>query len=343
MNQWSVSTSMDKVVGLARLLRIPGLGALGIPPVIGALTVGVTDLFSLILLFLIGCLAAMFGFILNDFVDAELDRLVPELAEKPLVNGSVSRKTAVFICFFCAMFAFLFLMILWRGQTLDSFKLTAGVSLVMAGVLGSIYDMFGKKLPGSDLFVAISMSFLVLMGALSFGAPTVFTWLVFALTFSQTLHMNAVEGGIKDADHDYKMGVVNLASLAGVRVRDSSLTIPWSFKAFGMGLRLSSAVLVFTPLLLFNYAYEPWMVAILALVVVGVLFFSIRLLTLTTFDRRKIRQYIGLQSFLRYSVVPIMLLPITSVPIMIVLIAFPIVWYLAFTPLLKEKLFQPRM
>ena len=137
---------MKRVTGLARLLRIPGIGALGIPPVIGALTIGVFDLPSLILLFAIGALAAIFGFILNDFVDAELDRLVPELQEKPLVSGVIQRKTAVFICALCAIFAFFLLIILYHGQTVTTFRVTAASMLVLAGVLGSIYDLYGKKL-----------------------------------------------------------------------------------------------------------------------------------------------------------------------------------------------------
>ena len=44
----------DKVVAYARLLRIPGLGGLAIPPVIAALTVGVYDFYNLSILFVIG-------------------------------------------------------------------------------------------------------------------------------------------------------------------------------------------------------------------------------------------------------------------------------------------------
>jgi len=334
---------MKRVTGLARLLRIPGIGALGIPPVIGALTIGVFDLPSLILLFAIGALAAIFGFILNDFVDAELDRLVPELQEKPLVSGVIQRKTAVFICALCAIFAFFLLIILYHGQTVTTFRVTAASMLVLAGVLGSIYDLYGKKLPGSDFFVSISMSFLVLLGALSFGVPNILTWLVFVLTFNQTLHMNAVEGGIKDADHDYKMGVINLAYIAGVRVDGQKLTIPWSFKAFGLGIRLTSAILLFTPFVLFGYHYDLWVLGLLAVATVIVLFFSVRLVMMNRFDRDRIRRYIGLQSFLRYSLVPIMLEPMINPVNMLILIVFPILWYIVFTPLVSEKLFKPRM
>jgi 4-hydroxybenzoate polyprenyltransferase len=334
---------MKRAVGLARLLRLPGIGALGTPALIGALTIGVFDLYSLALLFIIGALAGIFGFILNDFVDAELDRLVPELQEKPLVSGVIQRKTAVFVCALCAIFAFFLLIVLYHNQVVTTNRVYAALMLVLAGVLGSIYDLYGKKLPGSDFLVSISMSFLVLLGALSFGLPNVITWIVFILTFNQSLHMNAVEGGIKDADHDYKMGVINLAYIAKVRVEGDKLTIPWPFKAFGLGIRFTSAFLLFTPLLFFGYHYAVWNIVLLALATAIVLFFSIRLVMMNTWDRDKIRKYIGLQSFLRYSLVPIMLVPIIGWLAMIVLVIFPILWYIAFTPLVKEKLFKPRM
>jgi len=340
---------MNKITAYARLLRIPGLGALAIPPVIGALTVGMTDLPNLLILFFIGAVSAMYGFILNDYADIELDRLIPELKGKPLVDGTIHPRTAVFICFFLVLLAFFFLFLLWRGQNLNDYKFLAMICIFLAGILGSIYDLRGKTLPGSDFFVAISMSFLFLLGALSFGAPTIITWIIFILTFNQALHMNAVEGGIKDADHDFMMGVNNIALGSGVKVDGEKLYIPTSFKAFGMGIRLFSVVLLFTPFFFFKdqlIYYEPWqplIIGILAAAAFGVLFFSIKLLSLKRFDRNAIRKYIGIQSFLRYSLVPIMLIPIIGVVPSIILIIFPIAWYIIFTPLLGEKLFRPRM
>jgi 4-hydroxybenzoate polyprenyltransferase len=340
---------MNKITAYARLLRIPGLGGLGIPAVIGALTVGVTDLSSLIILFIIGSLSAIYGFILNDYADVELDRLIKELKGKPLVDGTIKLKAAVFVCFLCAMFAFFFIFLLWYGKTLDELKFIALISIVLAGILGSIYDLYGKKVAGSDVLVAISMAFIFLLGVTSFGAPTAISWIVFILTFNQALHMNAVEGGIKDADHDFMMGVHNLALASGVKVDGEKLYIPLRFKAFGMGIRLFSAVLLFTPFFFFKdqlIYYQPWhpvIMAILALATFGVLFFSVKLLSLKKFDRDRIRKYIGIQTFLRYSLVPIMLIPLIGFLPGIILIFFPVVWYIIFTPLLGERVFRPRM
>jgi len=334
---------MNKISAYAKLMRIPGLGALAIPPVIAAITVGVYDFYNLLILFVIGAFAAIYGFILNDYADVELDKLIKELHGKPLVSGDISRKNAVAICIFCILFSFLFIFILWYGKTLDSFKFTALICILLAGVLGSIYNLYGKKIAGSDFLVAVSMSFVFLFGALSFGIPTILTWIIFLLTFNQTLHMNAVEGGIKDSDHDFIMGVNNIALRSGVKVDGNKIFIPPHFKAFGMGIRLFSAFLLFVPFVFFGYEYNLGQIIVLAVATLGVIYFSIKLLSIKTFDRDVIRKYIGLQSFLRYSLVPIMLVSVIGILYSVILIIFPIVWYIIFTPLLGEKLFKPRM
>jgi 4-hydroxybenzoate polyprenyltransferase len=334
---------MNKIVAYARLLRIPGLGGLAIPPVIGAISVGHYVLSDLAILFVIGALAALYGFILNDYVDVEVDKLSEELHGKPLVSGDISKKTALMICVFFILLSFLIIFLLWYGETLDYLKFGALLSIFLAGTLGSLYNFYGKKIVGSDFLVAISMAFVFLFGALSFGKPTVITWVIFVLTFNNLLHMNAIEGGIKDADHDHKMKVKNIALYSGVKVRGINIAIPVSFKTFGMGIRLFSAVLLFIPFIFFGYNYYYWQLIILALAILGVLFFSIKLLSIKRFHRDQIRRYIAIQSFLRYSLVPIMLISIIGVTYSAILVVFPIAWYIIFTPLIGEKLFKPRM
>ena len=334
---------MNKVAAYARLFRIPGLGGLAIPPVIAALTVGVYDFYNLAILFVIAAFAVIYGFVLNDYADVELDKLIKELHGKPLVSGDISKKNAIAISVFLILFTFLFIFILWRGETLDDFKFAALICIFLAGILGSFYNLYGKKIVGSDFLVAISVAFVFLFGALSFGEPTIFTWIIFLLTFNNLTHMNAVEGGIKDADHDYMMGVKNIALSSGVKVDGDKIFIPLRFKVFGMGIRSFSAFLLFVPFIFYGYGYYMWQLIILAIATIGAIYFSVKLLSIKTFDRNTIRKYIAIQSFLRYSLVPIMLISVIGTMYSIILIVFPIVWYIGFAPLLGEKLFKPRM
>lgn len=334
---------MKKIVAYARLLRIPGIGGLAIPPVIGALTVGVFDLYQLTLLFMIGALAALYGFILNDYADIEVDKLCKDLKGKPLVSEDISRKTALIICIFFILLTFLLIGILWYNQTIDRFKFGALLSIFLAGTLGSTYNFYGKRFVGSDFLVAISMAFVFLFGALSFGEPTVVTWIIFILTFNNLLHMNAVEGGVKDSDHDPIMGVKNIAISLGIQVKENKILIPNKFKALSLGIRSSSAILLFIPFVFYGYPYYTWQMIILIIAIIGVFLLSIKLISIKEFDRNKIRKYIAGQSFLRYSLVPIMLISIIGLTNSIILIFFPIVWYIIFVPLLGEKMFKPRM
>ncbi|GAG07733.1 unnamed protein product, partial [marine sediment metagenome] len=152
-----------------------------------------------------------------------------------------------------------------------------------------------------------------------------------------------VEGGIKDADHDYVMGVKNIALGSGVKVDGEKIFIPLSFKSFGMGIRLFSAVLLFVPFVFYGYDYYLWQIIVLALATLGVILVSAKFLSIKTFDRATIRKYIALQSFLRYSLVPLLLVRSIGIVPSVLLIIFPIAWYLLFAPLFGEKLFRPRM
>ena len=103
-------------------------------------------------------------------------------------------------------------------------------------------------------------------------------------------------------------------------------------------------ILLFIPFVFFEYPYYLWQIVILAIATLMVLYFNVKLISIKTFDRDLIQKYIGIQSFLRYSLVPIMLLSILiSMIYSIVLIILPVVWYIICTRLVGEKAFKPRM
>ena len=329
----------------ARLLRLPGLGGLSIATVFGAISVGILDLQNLAILFLIGAFSAIYGFVLNDYADVEIDKLSKELSNRPLVKGTISKKTALIICILCFIGVFITIfMFFYKDQPSFYFGL---LCISLSAVFGTVYNLYGKKIIASDFLLALSEALLVLFGALMVvqnEALSIFTWIIFLLTFNQLVYMNAVEGGLKDADHDYLMNVKNIALKIGVKVtKDNKLIIPASFKIFGLGIRLFSTCLIFVPLVFYKetFDFELWHIALLALFALGVLFSSTKLLTLKRFERNKIRKLITAQGFLRYSLVPLMLIPLIGGLNSFILIMFPFIWYILFTPLIGEKLFRP--
>jgi 4-hydroxybenzoate polyprenyltransferase len=330
-----------------KLLRLPGLGGLATPAIFGAISVGVTELPILLILLLIGAFSVIYGFVLNDWADVEIDKLTSELHERPLVKGTISKKTAIFICFICVIGVYLTITLLFYKSEITYFKLLAVVCLSFAGFFGSIYNIYGKRILGSDFLVAVSNGLIVLFGALAVTQQysiNIFTWVIVLLTINQLLYMNAIEGGIKDSDHDFKINVKNIALKSGVKVdKKNNLIVPNSFKAFGLGIRLFSAILVFIPFVFFGYSFEIWQIAILILLIIGVFYFSVKMLNMKEFDRSKLRKLITSQAYLRYSMVPIMLVSQIGALGGFILIFYPIVWYLILVPLSGEKAFKPRM
>ena len=51
----------------------------------------------------------------------------------------------------------------------------------------------------------------------------------------------------------------------------------------------------------------------------------------------------GLQGILRYAFVPVMLIPVIGLLYAFVLLIFPILWYIIFTPFTGTKLFKKLM
>lgn len=335
---------MNKFKGYIKLMRIPGLGGLAIPPVIGAITVNSNiDMISLLILFIIGSLAAIYGFVLNDYADINVDKLSDDLKKRPLVSGIISQKEAIGICTFCVISAFFLIFVLFYGKIIEGYTFAAAISISLAWGLGSIYDFHSKDFIGSDILVAVSVSFVFLFGALSIGAPSLFTLIIFILTFNNLFHMNAIEGGIKDAEHDKEFGVKNIALKLGVRVYKKVIIIPKTFIALSFGLRLFSSFLLLIPFLIYGINFYYWQIIILIIGIISMLYLNFKLLSIKEFDRNNIRKFISAQSFVRYSLVPIMLISTIGIIYSVILILIPIVWYLIFAPLSGEKILKPRM
>ncbi len=300
-----------------KLLRLPGLEGLATLAIFGAISAGVTDLPVLLILLLIGAFSVIYGFVLNDWADVEIDKLTSELHERPLVKGKISKKTAIFICFLCVIGAYLTITLLFYKSEITYYKFLAVICISLAGIFGSIYNLYGKKIIGSDFLVAFSNGLIVLFVALAVTQEStinIVTWIIFLLTFNQLLYMNAIEGGLKDADHDYKINVKNIALTTGVMVdKKNILVIPNIFKGFGLGIRFFSAFLVFVPFVFFRYPYKIWQIAILLLLIIGLFYSTIKMLNMKKFDKSKLRKLITSQVYLRYSMVPIMLVSIIDI------------------------------
>ena len=214
--------------------------------------------------------------------------------------------------------------------------------LIMADVFGFIYNCYGKQIIASDFLLALAQSLYFLFAALMVlqsGTPGMLTWVLFILVFNQLLFMNAISGGLKDADHDYLMNVKNIALTIGVKItKNKKISIPRNFKLFGMGIRFLTAFLMFTPFIFFGANFQIWQIVLLIIIIVLLLYSSAVMLNLKHFDRGNIRRIIGTQLFLWYAAVLTMLISIIGLYIALILCALPIIWYVFFSYLIGEKI-----
>ena len=87
-NKFLLMALMSNLISdYARLLRLPGLGGLATPAIFGAISAGIIELPLLAIIFLIGIFTVIYGFVLNDYADVEIDKLTSELYDRPLGQG----------------------------------------------------------------------------------------------------------------------------------------------------------------------------------------------------------------------------------------------------------------
>jgi len=221
-------------------------------------------------------------------------------------------------------------------------SIIAIIVLSVAALFTVIYNLYGKRFVGSDCFVAGATALYCLFGALVVSNNlSGLTWVVVIVTFVQVLYLNAIIGGVKDADHDYKLGGKTVALWMGVRA-EKQLYIPSGFKVLALTLRSTSAFFLFLPFfILKDFKYELWQPVLMLLMFLGVYTATIKMLQLKEFNRQNLRKLISIQAFLRYSVVPVMLLKEIGYPMGLFLIIFPFTWFAVFNRLLYGKAVQP--
>jgi len=334
---------MGKLKELAKLSRIQLLGT-SITAVMGALIVKGTNLefFDFLMLFLMAAITNVGGQIINDIKDLEIDKNSKELQERPLVKGTISVRTSIIIVLICLALLLLIAFLYFGG-------IIALIVLFSSMFFGYLYNAFSKKIPGSDLFLSISFALFFLYGAIvvtddfqSLRDIGLITWIVAGMVLIHVQIQNSFQGGLKDAKNDRESGAKTLAVFLGVKV-DKKFHIPFSFKAMCMSLDIMMIILVIIPFLFLEFEYSIVQPILLVLAIIGMLYSAIKLLTLKTFDRKKIKANLRNHELTRYALVPIILLNIIGISWALFLILFPMIWLLFFNYILyKDSWSNPK-
>jgi 4-hydroxybenzoate polyprenyltransferase len=316
------------------------MGLTGIAPVIGALSmwnVEETPLFRLFILFFIGCLSHVYGFVLNDVIDIKIDKLSIELSSRPLVRGAITLKKATFFAFVCMIISFILTILFFNN--LNGFSYIISI-LIIAYIFATIYNFISKKYLGMDIFVTGAIFLLIIFGASAASFEGLLTtpilWIVAIIGSIQVLFMNMINGAIKDIDHDEKGMAKTLPIWLGVKVKANEIYLPFSFKTIGYILETSRVSLIFLPFILLPDIFKPEIFQISLLVIfVIITYYSIyKLFSIRKFYRYKVRKNIGIIVIFMYATTPILLYSLN--PYILIIALIPPIWFI-FSNLLLHK------
>jgi len=324
-----------------RLIRPPSAGSTGIMIIIGYLAmIGPIDLLNLSVLFIIGIFSHIFTFVLNEYIDIKVDEKSKFLKDKPLVSGAIPKSHALYIALFSCVFAFI-------HTTIFFWSFFPLLFLLLALLSGGIYDIWGKIIPGSDVFIAGGCFFGCLFGASIVSIN--FTNLVYIISLSAFIFLvfcNVVVGGLKDADHDPLSGAKTTATRMGVKIENGKMLIPKKFKIFSYALELIFIILIFLAIIQpeINILHsDQYILQIIILLLVVVIFVTLyKFLNLDDFERSKLYRLFVLNGTATYLLIPIILLPIIGITIMLILLILPTAWLLIWNFILYGKIVQPQ-
>jgi 4-hydroxybenzoate polyprenyltransferase len=328
-----------KLIAYFRLLRLHAGASEAVLILLGALLMGLRDIFFSCILFFIGLFYHIYGYVLNDYADVDTDKTSLDLIKKPLVSGIISKNHALIISIGALIAAYVLVFLYFRVLIPLGF-------FTLAILLGGIYDIYGKKVPGfSDFIIAGSLMFAFFFGASTFSIDfSNVIFIVDLLIFFAIVFVNVVEGGLKDVDHDYLSGGKTLAIILGVRVVEGRLMITKKFVVVAYGLIAVCYGLLFLLFIqpgidLFNNKFVQLTIVFVLLVVI--LLACYRFLHLSVFDRSKIKRHYAIINALAGVVLFIALYPLLGIEILVILLALPVTWYVVFNIVLYGKPLQP--
>lgn len=193
-------------------------------PVLGALTVRKISAVEILGLALIGLCAHIFGFILNDLVDIDVDRKVPYRQHSPLLTGEVKAREAWVFAGLQIPLAFFIYMGIFSGNAYGGLALVVSVLLSIVYGLWSKFGEIPKWIP--EISLAGSIGFLSLAGVLfgSLHVKPVSILFCLALTIGLLL-LNSVPSGLKDLRTDVQSKVESFIIWAGARLEANGVLI----------------------------------------------------------------------------------------------------------------------
>jgi len=325
---------LNRIRDYLRLGRIHSAVLAGLAPVCATIVLGISlPLSHYLELFLIGFLFHVYLFILNEVQDVKIDKTSNDLKDKPLVDGSISIKSARAIVFSSAFIIILFSFVFFYDNAL----ILIIISLI-AFLLGWLYDSFGKKIPHADYSIALMLFFVALYGPFSVtnNIPNL-AYIIAAIAFIQVLFQNIV-AGLKDVDHDFMAGGLSTPLRLGVRVEKERFIVSKRFIAYIFTLKTIHVSLILLPFVYNFIEYEPWQLFVVLLLIFFTVVFMARFLFIKMFQREKIMRAIGFHEMFIFMTIPIILYGFIGYVATLFLLVLPVLWLGVFLVIMYGRL-----
>ena len=207
-------------------------------PILGALMVSAVSDLDLLLLAGLGVCAHIFGFLLNDFIDYDIDRLSTPGRTSPLIRQQFSRSQIGMMATGALPLALLIYFGLLGAQSVPAvFALGGSVCLSIVYNLTSKTGRFPKLL--SEIALATSIGLLCLCGVLAFRSsiPAHVWHFVFNLTLGLLL-LNSVPNHLKDIKNDFVAGAKSFPIWMGAHINHAGhIMIPFGVKCYAVLLQ----------------------------------------------------------------------------------------------------------
>jgi 4-hydroxybenzoate polyprenyltransferase len=341
----NMASLKNKIKAYLRLIRAhtviataltPSLGAFATFSVLSGELISWDKIPILIPLFLVGIIVHVFGEILNDYMDYEIDKESNELSEKPLVSGEVSKRNAAIGLILCLVFLTMILIYF-------PFNLLSFLMLIIASSTGIIYQIISKKWLHSAILLGLYAFFIILFGGVYAGGynnissiPTL-VYIIATLGFFQLWINTAILGHLKDIKNDAECGVETLPIRLGVKVegkgKTPKLIIPMSFKSLVILIQIINLFIAYIPIIFYKrfYAGEINLFLLsfcLILLSIMIMVSQIRTLWNKLFERNKLMRMMAVREIGAYLLAIVLLSPFMGGIFVIIYIFLPLIWFI---------------
>jgi len=318
------------LIDVLRLTRVHSGAATAAVPALAAIIAGGNAL-QVALVIAASLAHHAWGFSFNEINDIEVDRRSGLHGDKPLVSGNISLLAAWTVSAISLVISFTAMAI---APLIGSVTPLVSIgALCISTGFGSLYDVFGKRFPLSDIFVALWYGFRIYAGGAAVSGDISMPLVIGAAVVGggHILFNNMIEGGMKDIEGDRACGVRSFANITGNRYLYGQMRLTAPFLATAIFLRGSfAAMLCVLAYLVSSEHGQQWHV--LAACVLSIALFAHSLTFLkprSRIDRGSLLRTFSIHEIASFALSVFVIFPAVGIVAASAAVLLPIAWFAA--------------